>query len=190
VSAHFDSFGREGDVLYRGADDNASGVATVLEALRGLKEEWAKPASPKRGLVVAFFDGEEWGLAGSRAFARGAGKAFDVKAVVNVDAVGRVRDDTVHVIGLSASPALGPTAGKALEGAGLVVGRDVDAFAFREGSDHWPFHEAGVPAVTLWASDYGVMNEPSDDPQAVDPVGAARIAGALRALLLRLLSPE
>jgi aminopeptidase N len=188
VSAHYDSFGREGEQFFRGADDNGSGVAAVLEALRGVKDEWAKPGAVKRGLVVVFFDAEEWGLAGSRAFVRDAAKAFDVRQVVNVDSVGRVRDDSVHVVGLSSAPTLGPEAAKSLESAGLAVGRDIDAFAFREGSDHWPFHQAGVPAVTFWASDYGVMNEPTDDPQAVDPVGVVRVARSVRALLLRLLA--
>jgi hypothetical protein len=189
VSAHYDSFGREGDRVYRGADDNASGVAAVLEAVRDLKARWAEPGAVRRGLLVVLFDAEEWGLAGSRAFVREATRLYDVKHVVNVDSVGRVRDEAVHVVGLSAGRGtLGPDAAKALESAGLAVGRDIDRFAFAEGSDHWPFHQAGIPAVTLWASDYGVMNEPTDDPQAVDPVGVARVARAVRGLLARLLA--
>ena len=185
VSAHYDSFGKDGGVLYRGADDNASGVAAVREAVQA---QWAKFDAPdaKAGLIVAFFDGEEWGLQGSRAMVSALKKAYDVKAVINVDAVGRVRDMTAYVVGLSKAPELAAKAVEALKGAGLSVGRDIDQYAYEEGSDHWPFHQAGIPAITLWASDYGTMNTPSDDPDKVDPVGVARVSAAVRALLLRL----
>jgi hypothetical protein len=183
VSAHYDSWG----LPSRGADDNASGVACVLEALRGLPEALAE-AKARTGVIVCLFDGEEWGLQGSRALAKTIAKDYDVRAVVNVDAVGRVRDDTVHVIGLSTVPELAGKAKEALAKEGLKVGRDIDAFGYREGSDHWPFHESGVPAITLWASDYATMDSVEDVPEKVDPVGVARIAKALRALVVRLAS--
>jgi aminopeptidase N len=184
VCAHYDSFGMQNGILWRGADDNASGVAAVRFATR----EWAAFGAPetKAGLILVYFDGEEWGLQGSRALVPALTKAYDVKAVVNVDAVGRVRDDTVYVLGLSKHPELAKKAGEALKDQGLSVGRDIDAFGYEEGSDHWPFHQAGIPALTLWASDYGTMNTASDDPDKVDPVGVARISSAVRALLLRL----
>ncbi len=188
VSAHYDSFGKDGGALYRGADDNASGVACVLEALKGLRSETGKPGAAKRGLVVAFFDGEEWGLLGSRAFVTDLGKAYDVTAVVNVDAVGRVRDHAAFVVGLSTHADLGAKAAEALAASGLRAGRDIDESAYAEGSDHWPFHGAGIPGITLRATGTEVLNSPTDDPEAVDPVGVARLSKAVRALLVRLLA--
>ena len=185
VSAHYDSFGRDGARFLRGADDNASGVACVLSALEGLA---ALATDARRALVVCLFDGEEWGLAGSRAFVPMISKLYDVKAVVNVDAVGRVKDDRVHVIGASMHADLGRSAVESLAGSGLRVGADIDKFAYTEGSDHWPFHEAGIPAITFWASDYGTMNTVADDLEKVDPVGVARLSHAVRELLRRLLS--
>jgi hypothetical protein len=185
VGAHFDSHGRQESGLYRGADDNASGVACVLEAIRGLQAELA---GSNRGLVVCFFDAEEWGLLGSRAVVADLQKrGLAVTAMVNVDAVGRVRDDTVFVLGLSKHPELAKKAGDALATQGLKVGRDIDAFGYEHGSDHWPFHRAGIPAITLWASDYATMDSLEDTPEKVDPVGVVRISKSLRALLLRLL---
>ena len=185
VSAHYDSFGVQNGVLFKGADDNASGVAAVGLAVRGKWGEFDVPEA-RAGLAVVFFDGEEWGLQGSRALVDELTKRYDVKAVVNVDAIGRVRDDTVFVVGLSREPGLAAKATEALKGVGLSVGRDIDPYAYEEGSDHWPFHRAGIPAITLWASDYGTMNTASDDPDKVDPVGIARISTALHSLLLRL----
>ena len=189
LSAHYDGFGTVDGVLHRGADDNGSGVACVLAAVEGLKEALAKGAGPKRGLIVCFFDGEEQGLLGSRALAPALLERFDVQAVVNVDSVGRVKDDEVHVIGLSKVPELAGKAVAALEGAGLRVGRDIDAFAFAEGSDHWPFHLLGVPAIDLWASDYQTMNSADDDVEHLDPVGVARLVpGPPRRSSVRLLT--
>jgi hypothetical protein len=185
VSAHVDSWGRDGDVLFRGADDNASGVACVLEAM-GETVADLSTGSPKAGVVFALFDGEEWGLQGSRAAVATLAKDFDVRAVVNVDAVGRVRDDAVFVVGVSKHPDLAAKAKEALATEDLKVGRDIDAFAYDEGSDHWPFHEAGIPAITLYASDYATMDTPADTPDKVDPVGVARLAKALRRLVVRL----
>src|SRR5205814_5854119 len=89
VAAHYDSFGMQNGVLWRGADDNASGVAAVREATRSLRTGF-DVREAKAGLIIVFFDGEEWGLQGSRALVPALTKAYDVKAVVNVDAVGRV----------------------------------------------------------------------------------------------------
>lgn len=185
VCAHYDSLGTLGGALVRGADDNASGVACVLEALRGLPEAAAR-GETRATVLVAFFDGEEWGLVGSRAAAATLASSYDLRAVVAVDSVGRVRDDTVFVIGRSVHGALGESAVSALARAGLRPGGDLDRFAYEHGSDHWPFHERGVPSILCWASDYGVMNTADDEPHLVDPVGVARLATALRTLLLDL----
>jgi hypothetical protein len=189
LSAHYDSFGTVDGTLLRGADDNATGVAAVLEALRGLPESLASKKA-KVGVVVALFDGEEWGLVGSRALAKQLAKDYDVRAVVNLDSIGRVRDDTAYVIGLTTHKDLGTKALSALEGVGFRLFPNIDKFAYAEGSDHWPFHALGTPAITLWASDYGVMNTAADEPDLVDPVGVARIAGAVRTLVERLVGEK
>jgi Zn-dependent M28 family amino/carboxypeptidase len=183
VCAHYDSHGRTGRGTYRGADDNGSGVACVLEAVSGIEAEMA---GAKRSLVVVLTDGEEWGLQGARAFLAARGTK-GLSAVVNVDSVGRAKDGAVHVVGLSREAALAAKAVEALSAQGLRAGADIDRFAYDHGSDHWPFHRAGVPAVTLWATDYATMDTLDDTPEKVDPVAVARVSKALRALLLRLL---
>lgn len=187
VCAHYDSFGTVAGKVFRGADDNATGVACVLEAVRGLPAT-VTSGGTKHSLIVVLFDGEEWGLVGSRAVAATLSTAYDLRAVVAVDSVGRVRDDTVFVIGQSTHIDLGAAAVAALPSAGLRAGADIDKFAFADGSDHFPFHQQGVPSILLWASDYGVMNTADDDPALVDPVGVARLATALRGLLTNLLT--
>ena len=73
-----------------------------------------------------------------------------------------------------------------MKGEGLKTGPDIDKYGYAEGSDHWPFHEAGVPAIDFYASDYATMDSPEDTAARVDPVGIVRLSRALRALLVRL----
>lgn len=71
ISAHLDGLGVgqpiDGDAIYNGALDNASGVASLLEIAKALKR--ARP-KPKRSIVFAVVTGEEKGLLGSRYFAK------------------------------------------------------------------------------------------------------------------------
>ncbi|MCU0726069.1 MAG: M28 family peptidase [Planctomycetes bacterium] len=168
LGAHFDGLG-EG---HAGADDNASGVATVLEAVRLLAARRDLLGSPVK---VMLFSAEEWGLRGSSALAR---DAAGLRAFVNLDTVGARDVAEVFVIGRSAHPALAAAAEAVLGAAGFDIGQDIDRFAFRMGSDHWPFHLAGVPSIDLFSGVYRRMNSPDDRPELVDPAKVARIAAA------------
>ncbi len=186
VMAHFDTPVKEG-VTYPGADDNASGVACVLELARALKAYDAfyndKDAINVSHVIFAFPDGEERGLLGSRHLVKHLTGRFQIQGVINVDSVGRATSKSVHVIGASVHKDLGQRLSTALEGASLKLGKNIDRFAFPHGSDHWPFHEAGIPAVSLWASDYRIMNTAADTPEKVEPDGIAKIVDALLKVL-------
>jgi acetylornithine deacetylase/succinyl-diaminopimelate desuccinylase-like protein len=69
VGTHYDHVGFgaavDGDSCYNGADDNASGVSAVLQIARAVKK---MRKNPERGIIFAFWDGEEKGLLGSRHF--------------------------------------------------------------------------------------------------------------------------
>ncbi len=183
LMAHYDSFGLQDGALWVGADDNASGVSCLLEVLRSLPAAELAPAAGLPGVVVVLTDGEEWGLRGAAEAVEDLRGLADVRAVVNVDAVGRSSSRPTHVIGLSRHPALGALVKAALEQEGVALGKDIDAFAYDHGSDHWPFHLEGIPAVTLWATDYAVMNAAGDTPEKVEPAGVARLAASLVRLL-------
>ncbi len=88
LGAHLDHLGQTGDGGYfPGADDNASGVALVLEVARELRRHRREL---RRGVVIVFFGAEECGLVGSRWFVQhGPIKATDIVAMVNVDMIGR-----------------------------------------------------------------------------------------------------
>ena len=86
MSAHFDSVGSTADGKAPGADDNASGIVVILDALRVLANAGYKPTNT---LEFHFYSGEEGGLLGSRAvMADYAARKVDVLALVNQDMTG------------------------------------------------------------------------------------------------------
>lgn len=90
VGAHFDHVGIgtpvDGDSIYNGADDNASGVSAVLQIARAFAESGIQP---ERNVIFAFWDGEELGLHGSAYFVRTCPFLDKIKGYLNFDMIGR-----------------------------------------------------------------------------------------------------
>ena len=90
VGAHFDHVGcdpdLEGDSIYNGADDNASGVSAALQIAHAFAVSGVKP---ERNVIFAFWDGEEIGLLGSRHFMQTCTFADKIKGYLNFDMIGR-----------------------------------------------------------------------------------------------------
>ena len=169
VSAHWDGVGKIGGRVAEGASDNAAGVAVLLWVAEQLKRN---EASLKRPVVFALFGAEELGLLGSRQFVQGL-KSPKVPipvplVAINIDGIGSAPKRDIFLIGRSLVPALFKRFETARAKTNLELGRDIDKFAYREGSDHWPLHEAGIPAVTVYCADYRAMNTLLDSSELVD----------------------
>ncbi len=186
VSAHYDHLGfgwpdaRAGakGQLHPGADDNASGVAVMLELARLMAD-----AKPERTVIFAAFAGEEAGRLGSRHYVRAAqtpGAAFPLSghiADLNLDTVGRLGDGKVTIFG----------AGSARElpfifmGASAVTGIPAQAVTQEfDASDNAAFVEAGIPAVQIFASTANDYHRPSDTPDKIDYAGMGKVAAILK----------
>ena len=187
LSAHYDHLGlREGRV-YPGADDNASGVATLLELAA---QCMAQPF--RHDLVIVAFDAEEGGLHGAKAFVSAPTLPRDRVALnVNLDMVARGDTGEIYIAGARHSPALGPLLEPVAARAPIRVrfGHDVpgsgkDDWTLQ--SDHGPFHRAGVPFVYFGVEDHPDYHKPTDTADKIDPDFFAKAAGvvldALRAL--------
>lgn len=87
LSAHFDHVGSTGDKIYRGAFDNANGVALLLDVAKQLKERY-KTTPPERDILICFFNGEESGLQGSKAFVETRIKDYTQLSNINIDTIG------------------------------------------------------------------------------------------------------
>jgi Zn-dependent M28 family amino/carboxypeptidase len=165
LGAHYDHLGVgtpvQGDSIYNGAEDNASGTAAMLAAAEAFAASGVRPA---RSMVFLAFAAEESGLLGSTAYA--AAPTIPLKqiaAVINMDVMnmhGRTRD--IAALGVDQS-SLGTLFTRAAVAEGLRVSTNEEALIqgsfFR--SDHFPFARAGVPALSL-ESGLAFVGRPED----------------------------
>jgi len=150
-SAHWDHLGIgpvvNGDSIYNGAVDNASGVATVL----AIAHAAAEGVKPRRSQLFVFVTAEESGLLGSAYFGEHPTvPAAKIVAALNMDVVslgGKVRD--LNVLGDNKS-SLGPTLASMLKSQGITISPDAhpEAGHFYR-SDHFSFAKVGIPAVSI-----------------------------------------
>jgi Tol biopolymer transport system component len=170
--------------VHNGADDNASGVVTALAAGERLRRA-LRDATEHRTIVVALFTGEEVGLAGSSRFVRDS--PFPLAravAMINLDMVGRLRDDTLLALGSESAAEWSEAIGAA---ARAVPGLKVTARGDGYGpSDHTSFYASGIPVLHLFTGAHDAYHTPADDPDTVDAAGAARVALFTEALAARL----
>ena len=154
-TAHWDHLGIgpavNGDSIYNGADDNASGVADLLAVARAA----AAPPHPRRSLLFVFVTAEESGLLGSAWFAQNPTVPMSqVVANLNVDGgntLGRTRDLTV--LGETKS-SLGAQLAAFVRPNGIRLSPDQKPEAgYFYRSDHFSFAKAGVPAISIGAGD-------------------------------------
>lgn len=188
VGAHYDHLGRRAsggaeiaDYIYNGADDNASGVAGLLE----LAEYFASGSErPRRSLAFAAFSGEEKGLLGSLYFVENRERMPGrIIAMVNLDMIGRVKGNEVRVFGWTSSPAWKSAVEAACTSAGLEAkygGRAPGP------SDHYAFIINGIPAVQLSTGVHGDYHRTSDEWQKIDPEGTAKVVKAAAELVSHL----
>ncbi len=196
VAAHLDHLGlglaagtrggseAEGQV-HNGADDNASGVAGLVEIARLLA---ARDQPLARSVVFVAFSAEEWGLLGSEhLLARPLRNGARPVAMVNMDMIGRSRDGYVLVEGVGSSPALRPLVVEAHRARGAPL--DLHVAEQTEGhSDHGPFLRRGVPAINVFSGHHDDYHTPSDDASKVNAETGAVIAEFVAEIVARLAS--
>ena len=190
VGAHFDHLGMGGEgsldpdarAVHNGADDNASGTAGLLDIARRL----AEGPRPARSVLFLAFTGEEKGLWGSTRFV--AEPTVDLSravAMLNLDMVGRLTENTVTVYGTGTAlewEAVANAANGTLA-APLTLAYVPDGYG---PSDHAAFTAAGIPVLHFFTNTHVDYHRPSDDWEKIDGAGIARIAelsaGIARAL--------
>jgi len=187
LSAHYDHVGVRGGTTFPGADDNASGVAVLLEAAASCVRQ-----PFRRTLVVAAFDAEEQGLQGARAFLGAPPVPRDRVALnVNLDMLARGDKGELYASGLHHTPALRPLLEPVAARAPvrLLFGHDAPGSGHDDWtlqSDHGVFHEAGIPFVYFGVEDHPDYHKPTDTADKVNPDffarAAATVLDALRAL--------
>jgi hypothetical protein len=191
LSAHFDHIGKRADVLFPGADDNASGVAMLLEVAEHFALSGAKP---RRTLVFVSFDQEEVGLVGSTYFATKPPRPLrNLKAFLTADMLGRsmanVMDEYVFVLGSEHSPRLRKLVEEVAPPPGLKVGRlQADLIGTR--SDYGPFRDAGVPFLFFSTGQHPDYHQCTDLPERINYEKLQRNCLLIRDLTSRLANDD
>ncbi len=179
VGAHYDHLGVTADgATHPGADDNASGVAVLLE----LAKQMAGSGAPQRTVIFVAFTGEESGLLGSKRSAAATSPWPAAKAIgmVNLDTVGRLFAGKILVLGSSSADEWIHI----VNGAGYVTGAPVQAVMNDPGgSDQKSFIEIGVPAVQLFTGAHADYHQPGDTVGKIDGPGLVKVAAVTRELV-------
>jgi hypothetical protein len=179
IGAHYDHLGLGGQhslapsltgTVHPGADDNASGTAGVMELARF----FATQPRQKRGILFLNFAGEEQGLLGSAYYADHPilplAKAV---AMINLDMIGRMRDNKLYIGGTASGSNLKPMLEKIIPTSGLRV--DYSGGTTEGSSDHTSFTSHQVPALFFFSGLHADYHKPSDTWDKIDAPAAARL---------------
>jgi TolB protein len=198
IGAHYDHLGWGGNgsmkpnehAIHNGADDNASGTAAVLAAAERVKE-LVKDARNRRTVYFVLFSGEESGIAGSSFFvAHPPAPLEQVRAMVNLDMVGDLRNDQLIAFGAESAPEWGAALASSAKPLGLTLTSKGDGYG---PSDQTSFYAAKIPVVHFFTGAHERYHTPEDDADSINFTGGGRIAEMTarvgRELALGTLSP-
>lgn len=171
LSAHYDHLGvRNGDV-FNGADDDASGCIAILTLAERVKQQGLE-----HDLIVVFFDGEESGLMGAKAFVANPPVPLNRIAIdINLDMVGRQDGGALWVSGVSHNPFLSDIVKRAVATSRvkILLGHDTKDLKpgedWTNSSDHGAFHAKGIPFLYLGVEDHPDYHKAGDEANRIDP---------------------
>jgi hypothetical protein len=185
VGAHYDhlGFGLPGaslagvtDRIHPGADDNASGVAALLEIAQAVAAE-GRPF--RRSIVFVAFAGEEIGFLGSGRYVDRPARPMDeTAAMINLDMVGRAKTGGLSVQGVGTSPLWEAFARRLQEEAPVKVSIRRSGLS---ASDHSLFYAKRVPVLFFFTGMHKEYHRPTDTADRVDAEGLAEVARWARA---------
>ncbi|MEE8475564.1 MAG: M28 family peptidase [Myxococcota bacterium] len=195
IGAHVDHLGRgrggaslarggEKGQVHPGADDNASGVAAVLEIAESLATSVREGRIVlARDVIFAVWSGEEVGLLGSAAFTRGFaeqshGTARAAAAYINLDMIGRLRDRMV-LYGVGSSSTWRSVIERSNAPIGLPIVLREDSYL---PTDATSFHVKGIPTLTMFTGVHSEYHTPRDRPGTLNYAGLVRITRFVEAV--------
>jgi hypothetical protein len=177
IGGHYDHLGWGGagslepDVkaIHFGADDNASGTAGVLELARC----FAAGERPRRNLLFVCFTGEEEGLYGSGYYVNHPPVPVErTAAMINMDMIGRLKDDKVYVGGAGTSPLFPPLLARAARTQGLASSPQASGYG---PSDHTSFYAKDRPVLFFFTGAHSDYHKPADTWDKINAPGEARV---------------
>jgi hypothetical protein len=181
IGAHYDHLGYGDDgslepdsrAIHNGADDNASGTAALLEVARQMNE---RRGQLKRDVLFMAFSAEERGLVGASNIVRRPPEGLvieNIVAMVNMDMVGRLRDEKLSVLGGDSAEEWDDLVGPLCDHYGFECTVGGDGFG---ASDHSAFFAADIPVLHFFTGTHSEYHKPSDDENLINAEGGVRIA--------------
>jgi hypothetical protein len=170
VAAHFDHLGVRNGRIYPGADDNASGVAMMLEVARSIVDARERP---RRSVIFIGFDLEEVGLFGSRYYVAHPPVPLDkVVLFITADMIGRslagVCPSHVFVIGSEHAPGLRAWIDEGARGRAITVGLLGADLLVLNRSDYGPFRTRGIPFLFFTTGENPRYHTPEDSADTLE----------------------
>lgn len=173
ISAHYDHLGIIEGSLYPGANDNASGVALVLE----LAENLTKTPLPYT-ILFAFWGGEEAGLLGSAYFCQNNTSPLDnIACIINLDSLGNLGKEKSLLGWAPCEDEFSRNMAGKLLAAGWKIKWENNT---SHNSDHWPFAKAGIPGFTLLSPAWLEHNHTTED--TIDRINLDALVQLMNAL--------
>jgi hypothetical protein len=192
MGAHYDHLGYGGSsslapnehTPHVGADDNASGVTALLLAAERFAQREKRGWRPQHSIVMTAFSGEEIGLVGSSHFTDDPPLPLErVEAMLNMDMVGRLRDDKLQVMGVGTAkefPALVKATNAAVPQAQFELHTSEDGYG---PSDHSSFYKRDIPVLMLFTGSHADYHKPSDTWDKIHAAGLVRVSYYAQALI-------
>ncbi len=169
ISAHYDHLGVKDNIIFNGADDDASGTS----ALFSFAEYFIKNP-PKHSVILAAFDAEEMGLKGSKYFVDNPIITNENIVVnLNMDMISRSDTNELYVVGTRFYENLKPaiTAVKLPENFKVLIGHDGsdDKQNWTNSSDHGSFHKKRIPFLYFGVEDHKDYHKETDEFENIHP---------------------
>ena len=190
IGAHFDHLGMGGRgsgslnpdnlAIHNGADDNASGVAGLLELAHLLKSQTSRL---KRSILFVAFDAEEKGLIGSQYFVENSPVDLDnITTMINLDMIGRL-DSAIYVGGVGSSLLFSHLLDTLENETDLIISKSIGGYGR---SDHMPFYNNNIPVLFFFSGAHQHYHTPDDDWKLINLKGETEILNLVHKLVYKL----
>ena len=190
IGAHFDHLGMGGSgsgslkpdnlAIHNGADDNASGVAGLLELAHLLKSQTSRL---KRSILFVAFDAEEKGLIGSQYFVENSPVDLDkISTMINLDMIGRL-DSVIYIGGVGTSVLFSHLLDTLENETDLIISKSIGGYGR---SDHMPFYNNSIPVLFFFSGSHQHYHTPDDDWKLINLKGETEILNLVHKLVYKL----
>jgi Zn-dependent M28 family amino/carboxypeptidase len=185
ISAHYDHIGIIKNEIYNGADDNASGVAGLLQFAKYFSKN-----KPNNSLIFAIFDGEEMGLQGAKAFlAKPPVSLEKIKLNINMDMISHNDKGELYAVGTFKYPELKPYFITTNPNIKVLFGHDDPKLGkedWTNQSDQGAFNAKNIPFLYFGVEDHKDYHKATDDYQNINKAFFVDAANAIQEVIINI----